>query len=131
MPNPTRPTRTPKELLVEMRRAEALEHSLAQEALEMERQHGKAAPRAREARARHANAQVDRDAKRKAFTDGQYAWEAYHAGEERERQEEERKGHHAILREVHKNNPDFLRSLGVEPLPEDDVVTYPPEAKEA
>lgn len=116
-----RPTRTPKELLVEARRAESAHAALAQEAAEAERRRS---PRATEARARAAEAKAKADAASAAFEAGRREWEDFHAAEEAERRAAEEAVHHARLREVHRDNPDHLRALGIEPAPEP-VVTYP------
>ncbi|HEV2147529.1 MAG TPA: hypothetical protein VGR37_09030 [Longimicrobiaceae bacterium] len=65
--------------------------------------------------------------KERELEPGRQAWEAYHAAVEEERRAAEQERHHAILRGVHRNNPDFLRGLGIEPLPDQDIVAYPPE----
>lgn len=116
-----RPARTPKELLVDARRAEATASALAEEATAAEHRRS---PDAATLRARATEAQTRATAARAAFEAGRQEWESFHAAEEAERRRAEEERHHAILREVHRDNPDYLRALGIEPAPEEPV-TYP------
>lgn len=81
----TRPERTPKELLVEMRRAEA---ALAEAETRLELAQAESSRRApgresvTELRSRAAAAKQALDASTAAFDAGRKAWEAFHAEEE-------------------------------------------------